>query len=161
MNAKQGRETTATMDAGFLPPITAPVHGSTRYLRSQVEVSDGILRWETPAALFGVVPIGTRKTEIPVSAVATLTVRRTVQPLRLALGLAWVVIPLLLGQWWWAVPSTMFGVWVVAISLGPQLEVTTTQGVIRRAPFCFSHRFDAELYAEVVLDIAEDVRNRA
>jgi hypothetical protein len=30
-----------------------------------------------------------------------------------------------------------------------------------RAPFCFSHRLDAELYAQAALAIAEEVRQQA
>lgn len=144
-----------------LPPMTVPAHGSTRYLRSRVEVRSGVLRWEVPRAVFGVLPIGSRTIEIPLSEVSSLTVRRTLQPLRFILGLAWVAIPMIFGLWWLAVPSAMFGIWVIAISVGPQLEVSTTTGTTRRAPFCFTHRFDAELYAQAALAIAEEVRQRA
>ena len=144
-----------------LPPMTVPAHGSTRYLRSRVEVSGGVLRWEVPRAVFGVFPIGTRTIAIPISEVSRMTVHRTLQPLRFILGLAWVTIPVIFGQWWLAVPSTVFGIWVIAISVGSQLEVSTTTGMTRRAPFCFTHRLDAELYAQAALAIAEEVRQRA
>ena len=38
-----------------VPRTTLPVHGSTRYIRTIIEVDDGVVRWEVPRTLLGMV----------------------------------------------------------------------------------------------------------
>jgi hypothetical protein len=144
---------------GWLPQITLPMHGSTRYLRVRLEVGDGMVLWEVPRALLGLVPVGVRRVVIPVGEVESVLVRRVVRPLRLAVGAAAIAgsltIACLWGGWWWAAMAmVIIGLWVVLTSLGPQLEVVTRTGARQRAAVCFGHQFDAELYATAVNDLA-------
>lgn len=145
-------------DHGQAPPITMPMHGLTRYLKARVEVTEGVLRWEVPRTLLGVVPLGVRRVAVAVAEVGSVRVSRTVRPLRLVAGVAIVVAPFLLGWWWAAVPMVLVGLWVTLVSLGPQLEVVTVAGARHRAAICFGHQIDAEVYIEAVNDLAQQAR---
>ena len=82
---------------GWLPQITLPMHGSTRYLRVRLEVRDGMLRWEVPRVFLGLVPVGRRCVVIPVEEVGSVVVRRMIRPLLLAIGAAAIAGPLVVG----------------------------------------------------------------
>lgn len=140
------------------PRITLPVHRLARYMRVQLEVSDGVLRWDVPRALLGVAPIGVRRIAIPVADVQSLRVHRAMRPFSLAVGVLCIVVPLVLGVWWVAVPGLIFGLWVVLVSLGPRLDVVTCAGAKDHANVCFSHQLDAELYMAAVSDLAKQAR---
>lgn len=150
----------ATPDPGPLqvPRITVPVHALARYLRVRLEVTDGMLRWEVPRTLLGIVPIGVHHISVPVGDVRSLRVHRVVRPLSLFVGVACIVLPLVLGLWWAAVPLVIVGLWLVLVSIGPRLEVVTDTGAKRHTSVCFSHRIDAELYMAAVRDVAEQAR---
>ena len=148
---------------GWLPQITLPMHGSTRYLRVRLEVRDGMLRWEVPRVLLGLVPVGRRGVVIPVEEVVSVVVRRMIRPLLLAIGAAAIAGPLVVGSWWggwwWAaMPMVILGLWVILVSFGPQLVAVTRSGARHRAAVCFGHQIDAELYAAAVHDLAGRAR---
>jgi len=145
--------------SGWVPRITVPLHGLTRYLRVRFEVTDGVLRWEVPRTLLGTVPIGVRHIEVPVGEVRSARVHMAARPLRLLVGAACIAVPAVLGLWWLAVPMVVVGAWVVLVSFGPQLEVVTRAGVRHRAVVCFGHRIHAEMYAAAVNDLAEEAQH--
>ena len=141
-----------------VPPITVPTHRLTRYLRVRLEVVSGVLRWDVPRTLLGVVPVGVRHVALPVSDVRSLVVHRVVRPFNLAVGALCVAVPIALGLWWAAAPMLILGAWVILVSLGPRLDVVTRSGAEDQANVCFSHQFDAELYMAAVTDLAERAR---
>lgn len=138
--------------------MTVPTHGLTRYLRVRLEVASGVLRWDVPRTLLGVVPVGVRHIAVPVADVQSLEVRRVVRPFNLVVGALCIVAPLVLGLWWVAVPMFILGVWVILVSLGPRLDAVTRSGAVEHANVCFSHQLDAELYMTAVTDLAEQTR---
>ena len=138
-----------------LPPMLVPQHNLARYLRVRLEVLDGILRWLAPRTILGIVPIGTKRFELPVAEVAAMRISRVVRPLHLVLGLACVVVPFVLGWRWFAViPMVILGLWLILIGFGPRLEVLTRAGRRHRVAVCFGHALDAELFIAGVDDIA-------
>jgi hypothetical protein len=90
--------------------------------------------------------------------VFSLGVRRRLQPVRFGFGAACIAVPLMFDLWWLAIPMTLFGLWLLLISLGQQLEVLTTAGTRHRAPVCFNHQLDGELYAHAVMRMADEPR---
>ena len=80
-----------------VPRTTLPAHRLARYMRVQLEVKDGVLRWDVPRTLLGVVPIGDRHIAIPVADVQSLDVHRVVRPFNLVVGALCIVVPLVLG----------------------------------------------------------------
>lgn len=142
-----------------VPWMTVPTHRLTRYLRVGLEVTDGVLRWDVPRTLLGVVPVGTRHVSLPVADVRSLQVHRVVRWINLVVGAACIVVPLVFGIWWFAAPMAIFGIWVILVSLGPRLDVVTESGMTGHASVCFSHQLDAELYMAAVTDLAEEARN--
>ncbi len=143
---------------GFIPRTVLPTHNLTRYLRLKMEVNDGVLRWEVPRALFGIIPIGTHRLALPVAEVESATIGRAARPLLLVLGLAAIAVPPFFTPWWVMVPMILLGVWLTLVSLGPRLEVWTVTGERHRAPVCFGHQFDADLFAEAVVLTAQEAR---
>ena len=141
-----------------VPPITVPTHGLTRYVRVRLEVADGMVRWEVPRTLLGVIPIGVRHVVVPVADVRSLAVHRAVRPFNLLAGVLCILVPIVLGLWWIVPPMFMLGVWLILVSLGPRLDVITRSGSVEKANVCFSHQLDAELYMTAVTDLAEQAR---
>jgi hypothetical protein len=141
-----------------LPRITVPQSRMTPYLRAWVEVSDGVLRWQVPRALLGVVPIGTRHIEIPLEAVRSVRVLRAPAMLGRFLAALVVAVVLLIAFGWIAVPFVLVGVWLVLVSNRPHLEVETFDGRRQRAAFCLDAQIDAELYAISVNELADEAR---
>ena len=139
---------------GWLPPIRLPVHTLTRYLRVRLGVAEGVLRWEVPRTLLGLVPVGMRRTRVPIGEVRSTRVRMVVHPLHALAGGACIALPLAFGLGWGAVPLVVVGAWVVLVSFGPHVEVATFAGKRHRAGVCYSHRFDGEMYATAVNDLA-------
>ena len=135
------------------PPIRVPTHNLTRYSRTTVEVSDNTVRWEVPRTILGLVPVGTRQVAVPVDDVVSIRVGRAVSPLRLVIGLAGVILPWFFLPWWASLPLLLLGLWIVLVALGPQLMLATQDGKTHRAPVCFGHQLDAELYISVVEDL--------
>jgi hypothetical protein len=138
-----------------VPPITVPAHGLTRYLRVRLEVADDMVRWDVPQTLAGVIPIGVRRVVVPVADVQSIAVHRAVRPFNLLAGALCILVPIVLGLWWVVPPMVILGVWVILVSLGPRLAVTTRLGSVEHANVCFSHQLDAELYMTAVTDLAE------
>lgn len=138
------------------PPITVPMHNLTRYLRAQIAVVDRLVTWELPRTLLGLVPIGHRHVTVPVADVKSLAVGRNLRPLRLTVGLGAVVGPWFFLPWWASLPLLVIGLWIVLVALGPQLVLVTRSGRKHRAEVCFGHQLDAELYIEVVEDLASE-----
>ncbi len=137
-----------------VPRTTLPIHGTTRYIRTYLEVDNGVLKWEVPRTLLGMVPIGSRMIDVPIADVAGVRMRRFApHPIRTAIGVALVVAPWFLLPWWAAAPLLILGLWTILTALGPHLEVTTKSGMTHRSPVCFRHSFDAELYIAAVEDM--------
>ena len=138
---------------GWLPPISIPVHPLTRYLRVRLEVTDGVLRWQVPRTLLGVIPIGNRHVGVPMAEVCSARVHMALHPLHLLAGAACIVLPLVSGLGWFSVPLAIIGAWVILVSFGPHVEVVTGGGGRYRAGVCYGHRIDGELYATAVNDL--------
>lgn len=139
---------------GSVPRTTLPIHGTTRYIRTHLAVDDGVLRWEVPRTLLGMIQIGSLMIEIPVADVEMVRMRRFMpDPIRLAVGLVLVVAPWFLLPWWVSVPLLILGLWTILITLGPRLEVITKSAATHRSPVCFRHSLDAELYIAAVEDM--------
>ena len=137
-----------------VPRTTLPVHGTTRYIRTHVAIDDGVLRWEVPRTLLGMIPVGSRLIEIPLHDVESVGLRRVVpHPIRLASGVALAAAPWFFFPWWASVPLLILGLWTMLIALGPHLEVATKAREVHRSPVCFSHSLDAELYLAAVEDM--------
>lgn len=152
---------------GEAPPILVPVHSLTRYLRARLEVTGGVLRWEVPRTVLGVLPAGERHVSVPIGDVGSIEVRRVVRPLNLLIGAVLAAVPWLLGWWWAAGPLGVFGLWVILVSLGPRLEVLTVGGEEHHADVCFGHEdvcfgheLDAEIYMAAVDDLANERREQ-
>lgn len=139
-----------------VPRTTLPVHGSTRYIRTHLEVSDGKLKWEVPRTLLGMIPMGSRKIDVSIEEIDKVEMKRVVpHPIRLALGAAGVIAPWFFLPWWASIPLLILGLWTVLIALGPHLQLTTKGGTVHRSPVCFDHSFDAELYVAAVEDMLD------
>jgi len=137
-----------------VPRTTLPVHGTTRYIRTHLQVDDGLLRWEVPRTLLGMVPAGSRLIEVSLTDVADLRMRRVVpHPIRLIVGAACVIVPWFFVPWWLSVPLLMLGLWTILIAVGTHLELETKSGRLYRSPICFGHSLDAELYMAAVEDM--------
>ena len=140
--------------ADSVPRITLPVHGTTRYVRTHLAVDEGVLRWEVPRTLLGMVPVASRSIEVPLDQIEDLALRRIVpHPFRLAVGAALVSLPWLFFAWWLSLPLLLLGLWAILTTLGPHLELHTKTGVVHRSPVCFAHSLDAELYMAAVEDM--------
>lgn len=142
-----------------VPPITVPMHGLTRYLRVRLGATDGVVRWHVPRSLLGVIPMGIRHISVPAADVASLRVGRVVRPFNLLAGIASVVVPLVFGLWWLAMPLGIFGLWVILVSLGPRLDMVTLSGTKHHASVCFGHQIDADLYVAAITDLAAGIRS--
>ena len=137
-----------------VPRTTLPVHGSTRYIRTKIEVDEGVVRWEVPRTVLGMIAIGSRFIEVPVEDVASVQMRRVVvQPSRLLTGAVLAVAPWFLLPWWLSVPVLLLGLWTILIALGPHLEMVTSGGVVHRTPVCFRHSLDGDLYVAALDDM--------
>jgi hypothetical protein len=138
-----------------LPPMTIPQHGLTRYLRVRLEVDDGVLRWEQPRTVLGVVPVGHRRVAVPLEQVTSLRLQRPGRrPIRLAAGLLMMGLPAFFLPWWAAVPVIILGGWVTLVALGPALRADTVAGKHYHTGVCFGHQFDADLFIEAANDMA-------
>lgn len=134
-----------------LPPMLLPQHGLARFLRVELEVDAGVLRWRRPRTVLGVLPLGVSRLEMPLADISNLHLQtRPLRPGRLAAGFLLVALPFFFLPWWMALLLVISGVWVILVSLGPQLEVTTASGKRHRAAVCFGHQFDADLFIEAV-----------
>ncbi len=138
------------------PPIRVPTHNLTRYLRTTIEVSDNTVRWTVPRTILGLMRIGLRLVAVPVDDVVSIRVGRAVSPLRLVIGLGGAILPWFFLPWWAALPLLLLGLWVTLVALGPQLILATQRNETHRAPVCFGHQLDAELYISVVEDLAAE-----
>lgn len=137
-----------------VPRMTVPIHGTTRYLRAQLEVDDGVVRWEVPRTLLGMIRLGARTIEVPVADLESVRLRRFApHPVRVLVGAALVIAPWFFLPWWAAAPLLILGLWAVLTTLGPHLEAVTRTGSSHRAPVCFGHALDAELYIAAVEDM--------
>ena len=141
-----------------VPPIVVPTHGLARWVRNELGVTDGVMRWRLTQTLVGVVPLRTRQVAVPAADVAEIGVGRAVRPLGLAVGLATIVLPLVLGWGWWALLTFPLGVWICLVALGPQMGAVTSRGHHYRVDVCFAHQIDADLYMDAVRDIAAKSR---
>lgn len=140
--------------AESIPRTILPVHGSTRYIRTYLEVDNGVVRWEIPRTILGMIPVGSHLIEVPVAKVKSVHMRRVVpHPFRLLAGAALIIAPWFVLPWWAAVPLLLLGLWTVLIALGPHLQLSTSEGEVHRAPVCFRHSLDAELYIAALEDI--------
>ena len=137
-----------------VPPMIMPAHGLVRYCRTKVEVDDGVVRWEMPRTLLGVLPVGTRGVAVPVADVSSIRIDRIVRWLDLAIGLSLMIVPWFFFSWWASSMLLIFGLWVVLVSLGPELEIKTRSGEKHGAAVCPGHQLDAELYIAAVEDLA-------
>ena len=138
--------------------MTVPAHGTTRYLRTDLEVDDGVMRWHAPRTVLGIVRIGTRTIEVPVEDIRKIRMHRGLRLLPRLVAIALVLLAWVLLPWWLAAVFTIIGLWALLITLGPRIEVETRSGRIHSAPVCFGHGIDAELFIDGVNDIAGDAR---
>ena len=139
-----------------VPPILVPMHGLTRYLRASLGVTDGVMTWDVPRTLLGIVAIGMRRIRVPVEEIADVTLGRAVRPLRFVAGAAVAAGPWFALPWWAALPITLPGVWVVLASTGPRLEVAMKDGDRHRVDVCFGHQMDADLYLAALDDLRRE-----
>ena len=112
------------------------------------------MRWEVPRTILGIVPVGNRVIEVPATDIVGIGVGRAVRPVGTAVGLATLVVPFLWSWGWWAALMVPIGLWVIAVALGPRMEVVTRTGHTHHANVCFGHQIDADLYMAAVEDIA-------
>ena len=137
-----------------VPRTTLPIHGTTRYIRTHLQVDDGVLKWEVPQTLLGMIQIGSREIDVSLADVAEVNMRRVaLHPIRLAIGLVLVIAPWFFLPWWGAVPLLILGLWAILNTLGPHLELVTKSGEVHRSPICWGHSLDAELYMAAVDDM--------
>lgn len=140
-----------------VPRTTLPVHGSTRYIRTYIEVDDGVVKWEVPRTVLGMIPAGSRFIEVPVADVVSVRMRRAVpHPLRLFAGAGLVFFPWFVLPWWLSIPVLILGLWTILIALGPHLQLETKDGSVHRAPVCLRHSLDAELYIAALEDMTSN-----
>lgn len=140
---------------GHVPPLVLPVHPAARHLRTRLAVDEWVLRWDVPRALLGIVPLGTKHVEVPLTELASLAlVRLSVRPLRLVAGVLIAFGAFALDvAWWGTIGLLVLGAWVSFRSLVSGLELRTTTGRVHHAGICFGHLFDAEVYAVAVDDL--------
>lgn len=140
---------------GHVPPLVLPVHPAGRHLRTRLGVDEWVLRWDVPRAFLGIVPMGTKHVEVPLTELASLAlVRLAVRPLRLVVGILIAFGAFALGvPWWGTIGLLLLGAWVSFRSLVSGLELRTTSGRVHHAGVCFGHLFDAEVYAVAVDDL--------
>ena len=80
------------------------------------------------------------------------------RPFSLVVGVLCIVVPLVLGVWWVAVPGLIFGLWVVLVSLGPRSMWSPAPGR-RIMQTCASATSSMlSLYMAAVSDLAEQAR---
>jgi hypothetical protein len=137
-----------------VPPMTVPAHNLARWIHSKLEVRNGMMRWEVPRTIVGLVPVGKRLIEVPAADISHIRMGRAVRPLGLTAGILAILLPLWLGWGWWAVLTIPLGLWTILVALGPRMEATTHTGRAYRADVCFGHAIDADLYMAAVEDIA-------
>jgi hypothetical protein len=100
------------------------------------------------------IPAGSRSIEVAVADVVSVEMRRMVpHPLRIAIGVAAVVLPWFFLPWWVSIPLLILGLWAILTTLGPHLELRTKAGKIHRTPVCPGHSLDADLYVAAVRDM--------
>lgn len=134
--------------------MVVPAHSLARWIHSTLEVREGVMRWEIPRTILGIVPLGRRIIEVPADSVASIGVGRAVRPISAVVGAAIMVVPFLFGWGWWAALTVPLGLWIVLVALGPQMAAVTRTGPTHRANVCFAHQIDADLYMAAVEDIA-------
>jgi hypothetical protein len=140
-----------------VPRTRLPIHGTTRYIRTELEVDDGVVRWDVPRTLLGMLEIGSRRIEVPIDDVASVEIRRfTPHPVRLLVGVAGVALPWFFLPWWASVPLLILGLWTIITTLGPHLELRTKAGEVHRTPVCPGHSLDADLYIAAVGDMISE-----
>ena len=137
-----------------VPPMIMPAHGLVRYCRTKVEVDDGVVRWDMPRTLLGVLPLGSRSVAVAVDDVASIRIDRVVRWFDLTMGLALMIAPWFFLPWWASSLLLILGTWVALVSLGPELEIETRSGTKHGAAVCPGHELDAELYITAVEDLA-------
>ncbi len=138
-----------------VPTTTLPVHPLTRYLKVKLGVANGVVQWTVPQALAGVLPIGRTTVEIPLADVDSVAVKLRLRPFDLMLGSAAVAAPLILGWGWLGAPVVVIGAWITLASFNQYVVADVAGGSAHRAPVCFGHRFDAELYRDAVNDLLD------
>lgn len=141
----------ANLDA---PPILVPAHNLARWVHAKLAVRNGVMRWEVPRTILGIIPVGKRVMEVPTSEVLGIRVGRTVRPMGAGAGIALIVLPFLFEWGWWAALTVPIGVWAFLVATGPRIEAKTSRGRTIRANVCFGHKLDADLYIAAVEDIA-------
>jgi len=154
MTSHQQPEVVGQAPKASLPMMILPIHSLARYIRTRLEVTDGVLRWEVTRTLLKVIPVRPRQIEIPLADLESLQLLDPGIRVRVVAGLACLTTPFFLFAWWVALPISIIGTWVVSVMLGPRLEVTTRSGQCHRANVCFSHQLDAELFIEAVTDLS-------
>ncbi|NQV08025.1 hypothetical protein HQ535_15925, partial [bacterium] len=116
--------------ADSLPEMTVPMHNLTRYLRARVAVFGGVMTWQIPRTLLGIIPIGQRKVEVPVGEIRSLKMNgRTMHPISSLVGMVAVATPWFFLPWQGALLILIIGLWVLVVSLGPGIEASTRRGV--------------------------------
>jgi hypothetical protein len=144
-----------------LPPTVLPLNRATPWYRARIEATDGVLRWETPRTLLGLLRAGTRRVALPLADITAVRARLGVHPARLAVGLA-LLGAILTGPSAWAVPvlAALAGLQLM-MAPDAQLVVRTIDGRTRRLAICILHRMDVELVAAALADLTGSAREAA
>jgi hypothetical protein len=136
-----------------LPLTTLPLNTLTPYLRARVEVTDDVLRWESPRPVLGFIPVGTQRVALPLATIGSVRSRYTVHPDRLVVGLALMLLPLLWPTWAVIVPSMLAGAVLLMMAPAAQLDVRATASSAYRLTICLRHKMDVDLVAAALEDL--------
>ncbi|HEX6887787.1 MAG TPA: hypothetical protein VF143_06745 [Candidatus Nanopelagicales bacterium] len=144
-----------------LPPTVLPLNRATPRYRARLEATDGVLRWETPRTLLGLLRVGTRRVALPLADITDVRSRLGVHPARLAVGLA-LLAAILTGPPAWAIPvlAAPAGL-LLMMAPDAELVVRTTDGRTRRLAICVLHRMDVGLVAAALADLTGSPRDAA
>ncbi len=109
----------------------------TFYLKGEISTDQNFLRLKIPNTILGMIPLGSRKDNLPVNQVASVTSSFKVLFKRLLVGLAITLLSIMCFR-----DSVVLGlivlVWglsTVITSLCTELAITTTSGVLYYIPF--------------------------
>lgn len=136
-----------------LPPTVLPLNTITPYLRARLEVADDCLRWESPRTVLGIIPIGSRRVEIPLGAIKSVGARYGVYPVRLLLGAGLLAVPFLVTTWWAAAGTLAAAGALLLLAPAARLDVVTADGRAHRLGICIRHRLDVDLIAAALDDL--------
>ncbi len=131
--------------------MVLPVHRLTPYLRVRITTDDRSLAIEHRRGLFGLIPLWTTRSDVPLSELASADVRKHVrfQCLGAAVALAVAIVafdlPVVAGVVLGFVAALEF---LLAFAPGRAIRVVRTDTRSWTVPFCRAHAFDASIALE-------------